>query len=38
MKSGLRFLALSAVIAVLASPAYAWFPSTPQIEFGTATW
>jgi hypothetical protein len=34
----LGVLAVSIVIGTLAVPAHAWYPSTPQVEFGTATW
>lgn len=38
MNRGLRLLVISTALAALAAPAAAWYPSTPQVEFGTATW
>jgi hypothetical protein len=38
MKRSTRFLANLMVLCVLAGPALAWYPSTTEVELGTATW
>ena len=38
MKRSSRFLASVVVFSVLTIPALAWYPSTTQVELGTATW
>jgi len=38
MNRGLRPLLVAAALVALVVPAAAWYPSTPQVEFGTATW
>ena len=38
MKRSACILAGVMAIGILAGPVLAWYPSTPQIEFGTATW
>jgi hypothetical protein len=34
----MRRLVCVLVMLLAASPAGAWYPSTPQVEFATATW
>jgi len=38
MKRGLQVLVLCVALGAMASTAGAWYPSTPQVEFATATW
>jgi hypothetical protein len=38
MKRYIRFLASMMVLGILAGPALAWYPSTTQVELGSATW
>lgn len=38
MNRSTQFLAGMVVLCFLAGPALAWYPSTVQIEWGTATW
>ena len=38
MKRGIQFLSGVIVLCFLVGPTLAWYPSTVQIELGTATW
>ena len=38
MKLGFHVLVLSVALGALVTPADAWYPSTAQSEFATATW
>lgn len=33
-----RMAALAVALGAMAAPAAAWYPSTTQVELGTATW
>ena len=33
-----HFLPIVLVLCILATPALAWYPSTTEVELGTATW
>jgi len=38
MKRNIQFLAGMMVLGILAGPVLAWYPSTTQVELGSATW
>jgi hypothetical protein len=38
MNRSTRFLVQVVALCVLAAPALAWYPSTTEVELGTATW
>lgn len=38
MNRSIQFVASVMVLGILAGPALAWYPSTTQVELGTATW
>jgi len=38
MKRSIQFILGAMVLCLLAGSALAWYPSTVQIEWGTATW
>ena len=38
MKKSTHFLVRVMVLCIVAGPALAWYPSTTQVELGTATW
>ena len=38
MKRSVLLLAGVMALGILAGPVLAWYPSTPQVELGTATW
>lgn len=38
MKRSIQFLSCAMILCILTGPALAWYPSTCEIELGTATW